>query len=754
MSLTVEVDSHIDSDHDKNSKSAGRWTAEEHKLFLQGLDMYQKQWKLIADLVKTRTVVQIRTHAQKYFQKLQKSGWNKYGRVEDPGSPILSTSGKAVTGTLASGIGERAFNFTNSDVNGSSFPSSGSVDSGAHSESVATTSEGDSESENGGATGTTGIAAKRSLALKLPLSTSSSATYASGTSMLPSPVPAQGGLPRKRSRDGSIELGGTSSSISSTMTAVALGSNSDILQSTTVGMYSNEQELAGNGFATSLVAPSPKKLNSRQCSPNPSRHLLPPAAVTQASLSMVNGAVCSSASTNSGGGNDGSSSAAVGGGGGVVDGLLCEPVVNLDDVDMTMDLEAMRGAMLMGGVLAPDIPLTGGSTSSSSDGLNKGLVGSYCGTSSSLSAGGGRINSTGRSTMMMGMGMMGPPQVVVVGGAGGVCGGDVYATGIVDDAMECDFYFGSDHEFEESLAAAAAAAAGGGVTSDASSISAEESGYHYSVGNNNENNGNNAFTAAANTTNTLVNSNESGQYSTGSGVGGDAELDMNIIHLLETFDWNGTGSRAQSPYTDRTDNESSTASSYTSAIAVTYGATTIPPGGAESSATTNAHKKMCGGGADVSTSDYNNYSDSYSTHQYIQADGSLHSPLGGRSCGGMSGVTSYTNSAMSSALPSAVPSYSQLCSLVGPSSPNGVNAAAAESQPPPPPPAAAAAAAAAVDLPFPFSSSSFSLLSLLSARRGVLSTCCCWRNCSAFWLCWIRSKKDCKSRTGPLNSAL
>mmetsp|Transcript_18449 Transcript_18449/g.30901 ORF Transcript_18449/g.30901 Transcript_18449/m.30901 type:complete len:312 (+) Transcript_18449:1377-2312(+) len=242
-------------------------------------------------------------------------------------------------------------------------------------------------------------------------------------------------------------------------------------------------------------------------------------------------------------------------------------------------------------------------------------------------------------------------------------------------------------------AAAAAAAAGGGVTSDASSISAEESGYHYSVGNNNENNGNNAFTAAANTTNTLVNSNESGQYSTGSGVGGDAELDMNIIHLLETFDWNGTGSRAQSPYTDRTDNESSTASSYTSAIAVTYGATTIPPGGAESSATTNAHKKMCGGGADVSTSDYNNYSDSYSTHQYIQADGSLHSPLGGRSCGGMSGVTSYTNSAMSSALPSAVPSYSQLCSLVGPSSPNGVNAAAAESQPPPPPPAAAAAKA-------------------------------------------------------------
>lgn len=34
--------------------------------------MYNKQWKLIADLIRTRTVVQIRTHAQKYFQKLLK----------------------------------------------------------------------------------------------------------------------------------------------------------------------------------------------------------------------------------------------------------------------------------------------------------------------------------------------------------------------------------------------------------------------------------------------------------------------------------------------------------------------------------------------------------------------------------------------------------------------------------------------------------------------------------------------------------
>jgi SHAQKYF class myb-like DNA-binding protein len=57
--------------------TAGRWTNEEHRLFLHGLQLHNKQWKLIADLVKTRTVVQIRTHAQKYFQKLEKMSQSK-----------------------------------------------------------------------------------------------------------------------------------------------------------------------------------------------------------------------------------------------------------------------------------------------------------------------------------------------------------------------------------------------------------------------------------------------------------------------------------------------------------------------------------------------------------------------------------------------------------------------------------------------------------------------------------------------------
>lgn len=62
--------------HGAAGENTGRWTAEEHRLFLQGLEQHGKGWKKIASLIKSRTVVQIRTHAQKYFQKLAKARQN------------------------------------------------------------------------------------------------------------------------------------------------------------------------------------------------------------------------------------------------------------------------------------------------------------------------------------------------------------------------------------------------------------------------------------------------------------------------------------------------------------------------------------------------------------------------------------------------------------------------------------------------------------------------------------------------------
>ena len=76
-----------------SNENTGRWTAEEHRLFLQGLEQHGKGWKKIASLIKSRTVVQIRTHAQKYFQKLAKARQNgEEGEVTMEGRGGLSTT--------------------------------------------------------------------------------------------------------------------------------------------------------------------------------------------------------------------------------------------------------------------------------------------------------------------------------------------------------------------------------------------------------------------------------------------------------------------------------------------------------------------------------------------------------------------------------------------------------------------------------------------------------------------------------------
>ncbi|OQR96303.1 hypothetical protein THRCLA_07325 [Thraustotheca clavata] len=51
---------------------SGRWSTEEQNAFIEGLTLYGKDWKKIALMIPTRTLMQIRTHAQKYFKKLEK----------------------------------------------------------------------------------------------------------------------------------------------------------------------------------------------------------------------------------------------------------------------------------------------------------------------------------------------------------------------------------------------------------------------------------------------------------------------------------------------------------------------------------------------------------------------------------------------------------------------------------------------------------------------------------------------------------
>ena len=49
----------------------GRWGKDEHDIFLKGLGIYGTNWKKFKDIIKSRTLTQVRSHAQKYFLKMK-----------------------------------------------------------------------------------------------------------------------------------------------------------------------------------------------------------------------------------------------------------------------------------------------------------------------------------------------------------------------------------------------------------------------------------------------------------------------------------------------------------------------------------------------------------------------------------------------------------------------------------------------------------------------------------------------------------
>lgn len=50
----------------------GRWSKAEHCRFLEALKLYGKNWKKVQQQVQTRTSTQARSHAQKFFVKLDR----------------------------------------------------------------------------------------------------------------------------------------------------------------------------------------------------------------------------------------------------------------------------------------------------------------------------------------------------------------------------------------------------------------------------------------------------------------------------------------------------------------------------------------------------------------------------------------------------------------------------------------------------------------------------------------------------------
>jgi len=84
----------VDPSRPAGSKHARYWSDEEHLLFLEGLEKYgARDVRSVSALVKTRSPVQVRTHAQKYFLKFPSAPqWGPQKRVNMEGVPYADAS--------------------------------------------------------------------------------------------------------------------------------------------------------------------------------------------------------------------------------------------------------------------------------------------------------------------------------------------------------------------------------------------------------------------------------------------------------------------------------------------------------------------------------------------------------------------------------------------------------------------------------------------------------------------------------------